>query len=100
MPSKRPAYRADRPHSDFLTEIASQLPEGRRSPEHFAHAMFSHLCKQFQVDVYPAGDAPFKNALDMPVLENADFQVLHEGLKAENPTFAPRTFFIEDLPSE
>ena len=99
MPSKRPAYRADRLHSDFLTDIASQLPEARRSPEHFAQAMHSHLSGQFQVDMHPAG-APFDSVQDMPVLENAEFQELHERMKAENPTFAPRTFFIEDLPSE
>lgn len=109
MPSKRPAYRADRPHGDFLTDVASQLPAERRSPAHFAHAMRAQLAGQFQVQMQDsAGDCALDNDADMdigtaqsmPVIENADFQDLHERLKALNPAFSPRTYFIEDLPSE
>lgn len=103
MPSKRPAYRADRPHSEFLTEVASQLPAARRTPAHFAHAMRAQLESQFQVDMQaPDGDVAVEDngCVDsMPVIENADFQHLHASLKALNPEFVPRTFFINDLPS-
>lgn len=103
MPSKRPAYRADRPHCEFLTEIATQLPAARRTPAHFAHAMRSQLEMQFQVDMQSSdGDVAVQDSgcvESMPVIDNADFQHLHASLKALNPEFVPRTFFIDDLPS-
>lgn len=109
MPSKRPAYRADRPHCDFLTDIASQLPPSRRSPEHFAQALHAQIARQFQVDLHPPAvitenedeNSDISDIVRaMPVMENAEFQDLHEKLKAINPSFSPRTYFIDDLPSE
>jgi len=98
LPSKRPAYRADRPHLEFLTEISTHLPEHRRDPTEFAKALHRQMASLFELQNGLTG-MECNDQLPEAML-NEEFQELHTRLKQETPTFVPRTFVVDDLPDE
>jgi hypothetical protein len=116
MPSKRPAYRAERSHLDFLAEIGPLLPAARRDPQHFSGALHDAVRDFFSsrgegdAQGAPAAgesgtDAILVNFFEAragpsTAIERAEFEALHAELIAANPQFVPRTFIVEDLPSE
>lgn len=126
MPSKRPAYRADRVHQDFLAEISGLLPEHRREPRHFEEALQRQVEAFFQRSegkgaepaqaagtvVSPQSAAVEKthdivdrfledrsNGGEVPVspIGGDELAVLYQELAAANPQFTPRTYIVDDL---
>lgn len=114
LPSKRPAYRADRAHQDFLTEISPYLPLTRRDPAHFHQAIDTQLAAFFaaqpaeQLQQQEGGVekptdkilAEFAQSSSSEVMGDAEFQALYAALRAANPQYEPRTYIVDDLPSE
>jgi hypothetical protein len=120
MPSKRPAYRAERSHLDFLAEIGPLLPAARRDPQHFSGALheavrdfFSGRAGADAQRTAAAATAAAEVSTDAILVKffgtrsapaeaigRAEFDALHLELIAANPQFVPRTYIVDELPSE
>eukprot|EP00428_Durinskia_dybowskii_P062945 CAMPEP_0170378976 /NCGR_PEP_ID=MMETSP0117_2-20130122/13095_1 /TAXON_ID=400756 /ORGANISM="Durinskia baltica, Strain CSIRO CS-38" /LENGTH=190 /DNA_ID=CAMNT_0010634381 /DNA_START=354 /DNA_END=922 /DNA_ORIENTATION=+ len=117
MPSKRPAYRADRQHQDFLCEISPLLREDCRHPAVFNDTMQTQLNNFFQTrdrQEEVGSEAATNNPTDMIIEEFEqdrksggyhanpirpdELRQLYNELCAANPGYLPRTYLVEDLP--
>jgi hypothetical protein len=121
MPSKRPAYREDRSHVDFLAEISGVLPAHRRDPAHFEAALQRQVdafFQQQQQQQSPA-DTAVGVAISAPAIASNhdivdsflqdrggagsqpigkdELAALYAELATANPQFIPRTFEVDDL---
>lgn len=122
MPSKRPAYRADRVHQDFLAEINGLLPEHRREPRHFEEALQRQVEAFFPRNEETArgegavptpqsaavetthgiverflADRSSSGGVAVPPIGSEELAVLYQELTAANPQFTPRTYIVDDL---
>jgi hypothetical protein len=114
MPSKRPAYRADRAHTDFLAEIEPLLPAANRDPAVFCDAVHSALQESLAkapapapVDELPAPLSATSQIVDrflhdraqgrraQSAIDHAEFGDLYAELAAANPQFSPRTVVLD-----
>ena len=98
LPSKRPAYRADRAHDQFLSEIGIHLPLCNRSPDSFSTALHKQISTLFSTtpglsDVVSATGGNNSNA----IISELEFTDAHEDLKARNAEFMPRSYYLADL---
>jgi hypothetical protein len=76
MPSKRPQYRNDRPHTHFLSKLKNYIA----TKETFENEIYEELAKKFLIEK----------------LNFDDFHNLQEKLQLENVDFKPRSF-IENI---
>jgi hypothetical protein len=97
LPSKRPAYRLDRPHTEFLTDIASQLPATKRTPTAFCAALLQQMGTHFSTISGASPDHPGKDPME--AIERSDFCLLFDKLKQKysSPEFLPRTYIMKEL---
>jgi hypothetical protein len=98
LPSKRPAYRNDRPHSDFLAEVSAVLPPSSSSPEHFCVELHRQMQSVFpEVALALPQDAGSGEVLGPgAAMTAAMFSDVHVASKDANPSFKPRTFYLND----
>ncbi|KAJ1418569.1 hypothetical protein B484DRAFT_400440 [Ochromonadaceae sp. CCMP2298] len=103
LPSKRPAYRNDRPHTDFLAQVSAVLPPSRSSPEHFCAQLHRQLgCVfpevQLAMDAMGAGSGDSGQLVGPgAAMTPAMFSAVHAASKLASPDFKPRTYFMDGV---
>lgn len=82
LPAKRPAYRRDRPHTDFITGLSDKIS----SIEDFEREIISQTTKHFGT-VVDCGDITGVTSLQR-------LQELSSRLRIDNPSFKARSFAL------
>ena len=80
MPKKRPSYRGDRPHSDFITCMYDKMS----SVEDFESELLQEIQKHYQVTYHPYNSGIYQQHLEQSQLIDCAGKAL----------FEPRTVFV------